>query len=256
MCDVSVSALHVVGNLRKAPDPAPRLGEGSGRTRGCWQKPLQTPHPNCCSYDSDSELASLLWGRAEPPGAWDGAGEKAGTVGDPWWGTGEPSAKSEVAVTQKPPAPTPASPSCEGGRAQGPGPERSAGVAPPTQPPALCSELPWEPDAALGHTPDVRVLCRVCCRNRWNQFRSHVLLQDPWPWGLRAHSSSAGGRPGAGGVMAGGPPRHTAGRGPSTAKSASKADDASAALREWAGAGRLHWAMAGLGALGTGRWPW
>lgn len=44
--------------------------------------------------------------------------------------------------------------------------------------------------------------------------------------------------------MAGGPPRHTAGRGPSTAKSASKADDASAALREWAGPAAF-----------TGPWP-
>lgn len=37
VCHVSVSALHVAGKLRKAPDPA-RLGEGRGRMRGCWRR--------------------------------------------------------------------------------------------------------------------------------------------------------------------------------------------------------------------------
>lgn len=75
----------------------------------------------------------------------------------------------------------------------GRGPWRWAGVGPPPPLPALRTGLSWAQDAALGRPPDAKVLCRVHCGNRSNQFCSQVLLQDPWLWDLRAHSSSVGG---------------------------------------------------------------
>lgn len=60
----------------------------------------------------------------EAPGTEPG-GE--GTVGDPCWGIGEPSAQTEAAFTWKPPALSLASPNCEGGRGTVGGPGAMAG---------------------------------------------------------------------------------------------------------------------------------